>query len=215
MSEGSLLPVEPMDLRSYPMIMLDRGLLQQPAFAELSPEAHMAQISLVFSAWEEVPACSVPQHAATLAMMAGLGRDVTAWSRVSAEVLSYWQVAADDRLYFPPMFAAAHAAFTKSQDKRSAAAERARRYKMRKELLEIGVQLTPADLEAALPIICAKAEERCFGVKGQRRRDILIQIVSELRLLPDGSVDTMDLDRRFRGPRQIGAVRTGRAGRPP
>ncbi|MEL6218888.1 MAG: hypothetical protein AAFR79_10530 [Pseudomonadota bacterium] len=205
-------PIEPMDLRSYPMVLLDRGLLKQPAFADLTPEAHMAQIALVFSAWEQVPACSVPDHPATLALMAGLGRDVAAWSRVSDEVLSHWQLAEDGRLYFPPMFSAADWAFTKSQDKRSAAAERARRAKMRKELLGIGVELTPADLETALPIICAKAEERCFNVRGQRRREILIQIVSELKLLPDGSVDTMDLDRRFRGPRQIGAVR---AGRPP
>jgi len=212
MSEAMALPVEPMDLRSYPMILLDRGLLQRPAFATLSPQAHMAQISLVFAAWEEVPACSVPQHPATLAMLAGLGRDATAWSKVSDEVLGHWVLAEDDRWYFPPMFAAAYAAFTRSQDKRSAQAERARRSRMRKELLEIGVQLTPSDLEAALPLICGKAEERCAGIRGQRRREILSQIVSELRLLPDGSIDTVDLDRRFRGPRQIGTVR---AGRPP
>ena len=66
-----------------------------------SPEACWAALLLWSQSWHEVPGASVPVEDATLASLAGYGRDMRSWARVRAGALRGWVECSDGRLYHP------------------------------------------------------------------------------------------------------------------
>lgn len=65
------------------------------------PQAGLAGMRLWEAAWAEVPAGSLPSDDRRLCLLAGLGRDMRAWSRHKALALSGFILCSDGRLYHP------------------------------------------------------------------------------------------------------------------
>jgi hypothetical protein len=64
-----------------------------------NPEVFRCAVMLWCAAWHQVPAGSLPKDDATLARMAGLGRDLRTWKRLRVEVMRGFHEFSDGRLY--------------------------------------------------------------------------------------------------------------------
>lgn len=67
--------------------------------AHASDAAFRAALCLWWSAWNQVPAASLPDDEVTLCRLAGLGRDLASWRAVRERALHGFARSADGRLY--------------------------------------------------------------------------------------------------------------------
>jgi len=67
--------------------------------AHASDAAFRAALSLWWSAWNQVPAASLPDDEVTLCRLAGLGRDVAGWRAVRDRAMHGFDRCADGRFY--------------------------------------------------------------------------------------------------------------------
>jgi hypothetical protein len=101
---GADLPQPPVpidaDLRHFPNMPLEAARLRDSDIASVAnPEVFRCAVMLWCAAWHQVPAGSLPADDATLARMAGLGRDLRTWKRLRADVLRGFHQFSDGRLY--------------------------------------------------------------------------------------------------------------------
>src|ERR1700720_4312805 len=68
-------------------------------------------IKLYWAAWQQCPAGSLPNSEDGLCRLAGLGRDVRKWRKISARVLHGFIECSDGRLYHPLLSAEAKRAY--------------------------------------------------------------------------------------------------------
>lgn len=88
------------DVSHYPKTMVDRKKLQRSSLLRAhNPEAFRAGMLLMFAAFEEYPAASMPDDDWYLAQAASFGRDQEAWKSVKAEALADWVLCSDGRWY--------------------------------------------------------------------------------------------------------------------
>jgi hypothetical protein len=88
------------DLRHFPNMPLEVSRLRDSDIASVAnPEVFRCAVMLWCAAWHQVPAGSLPADDATLARLAGLGRDLRTWKRLRIEVLRGFQEFSDGRLY--------------------------------------------------------------------------------------------------------------------
>jgi hypothetical protein len=88
------------DLRHYKSMPLDVGRLRDSFIASQgNAEAFRCAVLLWCAAWHQVPAGSLPGDAATLARLAGLGRDMKGWRRIEAIALRGFRLFSDGRHY--------------------------------------------------------------------------------------------------------------------
>jgi hypothetical protein len=88
------------DLRHFPDMPLQVGRLRDSDIASTGdPEIFRCGVMLWCAAWHQVPAGSLPNEDATLARLAGLGRDLRTWRRLKPGALRGFQEFADGRLY--------------------------------------------------------------------------------------------------------------------
>ena len=94
-------PVPPdADLRHYPNMPLEVGRLRDSDIASIGdPEIFRCAVMLWCAAWHQWPAGSLRNDDATLARLAGLGRDLKTWKRLKSGALRGFQEFADGRLY--------------------------------------------------------------------------------------------------------------------
>ncbi|MGE0422392.1 MAG: hypothetical protein AB7O88_09015 [Reyranellaceae bacterium] len=78
-----------------------------------------AALSLWWSAWNQVPAASLPDDDVALCRLAGLGRDVAAWRAMRAQALHGFVPCADGRLYHRALSAMAMVSWDRRQKDRS------------------------------------------------------------------------------------------------
>lgn len=89
-----------LDLRYLPDMPLSVGILRDSGIASVgNPEVFRCAVLLWCAAWHQVPAGSLPSDAATLARLAGLGRDVRGWAELEADVLRGFAAGPDGLLY--------------------------------------------------------------------------------------------------------------------
>lgn len=96
-------PVPPdIDLRSHCWMKLDLCRLHSSDFIHLATnEEFGAAVKLWTEAMRQVPAGSLPNDDASLAYLAGYGRNLRAWRKARAMALHGWILCMDDRLYHP------------------------------------------------------------------------------------------------------------------
>lgn len=88
------------DVSHYPKTMVDRKKLQRSSLLRAqNPEAFRAGMLLMFAAFEECPAASLPDDDWYLAQAASFGRDQEAWKSVKTEALADWVLCMDGRWY--------------------------------------------------------------------------------------------------------------------
>lgn len=88
------------DLRHYGDMPLEVARLRDSDIASIGDaEAFRCAVMLWCAAWHQVPAGSLPADDATLARMAGLGRDQRTWKRLRAAALRGFREFSDGRLY--------------------------------------------------------------------------------------------------------------------
>ena len=90
------------NLRMFDKMPLAVQRLRDSALASTpSPEAFRCSILLFCSSWHQVPAGSIPGDEKELAKLAGFGRSVREWRKVSQETLRNWLKCDDGRYYHP------------------------------------------------------------------------------------------------------------------
>ncbi len=67
--------------------------------AHASDAVFRAALSLWWSAWNQVPAASLPDDEVALCRLAGLGRDTRTWRRLKAQAMRGFALCADGRFY--------------------------------------------------------------------------------------------------------------------
>lgn len=88
------------DVSHYPKTMVDRKKLQRSNLLRAEDlEAFRAGVLLMFAAFDECPAASMPDDDRYLAQAAAFGRDQDAWKSVKAEALADWTLCSDSRWY--------------------------------------------------------------------------------------------------------------------
>jgi hypothetical protein len=88
------------DLRHYGDMPLEVARLRDSDIASIADaEAFRCAVMLWCAAWHQVPAGSLPADDATLARMAGLGRDQRTWKRLRTAALRGFREFSDGRLY--------------------------------------------------------------------------------------------------------------------
>ncbi len=88
------------DLRHFPNMPLEVARLRDSDIASVGdPEVFRCAVMLWCAAWHQVPAGSLPNDDATLARMAGLGRDIKTWKRLRVATLRGFREFADGRIY--------------------------------------------------------------------------------------------------------------------
>ena len=93
---------EHIDLRDCEWMPLDvRRLRDSGIAARASGEGFRAAVLLWCASWHQVPAATLPDDDAELAMLAGYGRDVAGWRAVRDEALRGWIATGDGQLYHP------------------------------------------------------------------------------------------------------------------
>lgn len=99
---------EDCDLRdSKYMPLYVQQMLNSSFNAMADDTAWRAGVTLWLKAWHQVPAGSLPYDHEELANMAGLGRDLKTWKKISAKALRGWVECDDGRLYHPVVAEAA------------------------------------------------------------------------------------------------------------
>lgn len=94
-----LVPAE-VDLSDFAFMPLDvRRLRDSRLAATLSGDEFMAWVLLLCASWHQRPAGSLPSDDIELAQLAGFGRVVKEWRRVSAGALYGWVLCSDSRYY--------------------------------------------------------------------------------------------------------------------
>ena len=123
---------EHIDLRDCEWMPLDvRRLRDSGIAARASGEGFRAAVLLWCASWHQVPAATLPDDDAELAMLAGYGRDVAGWRAVRDEALRGWIATGDGQLYHPVIAEKAIEAWewrhksADDADKRSAAGRKA------------------------------------------------------------------------------------------
>lgn len=181
------------DLTIFRRAEIPRDILRGPGFVNLEPVAFQAQTHLVLASWWEIPAGSAPMLDATLAQMAGFGRDVRGWLEVKPDCLGAgWRLCADHRYYFEPLADAVEQAFDKRKAKDKGAAARQRRRRLRDALAEIGADVAKLEAEVLDRAGAMLRERGAENLRGRDRADALQMIAVDLRILPsalDGAVD--------------------------
>src|SRR5206468_10329796 len=72
---------------------------------------YRARINLLWSAWQQVPAASLPNDDIALCKLADLGRDLKTWLHVKAMALRGFVLCSDGRWYHPFLAMLALSAF--------------------------------------------------------------------------------------------------------
>ena len=92
-------PVD-VDLRGMEWLPLYGGRLFGSDFDAHATDAEFrAGMQLWWSAWNQVPASSLPDDDVALCRLAGLGRDLKAWRKIKARALHGFITCSDGRLY--------------------------------------------------------------------------------------------------------------------
>lgn len=113
------------DLRTFDDMPLNVRVLRDSGIAsEASDEGFKAAVLLWCAAWHHIPAASLPDNEATLARLAGYGRDLRGWKRVREEALRGFVRCKDGLLYHLYMCDKAWEAWGKSEAGRTSAAAR-------------------------------------------------------------------------------------------
>jgi hypothetical protein len=100
---------EDCDLRDFAFMPLDVRRLRDSGLAgSATGDEFRAAVLLWCAAWHQVPASSLPNDDAQLAMLAGYGRDSAGWLSVRAGALRGFIEATDNRLYHPVIAEKAH-----------------------------------------------------------------------------------------------------------
>lgn len=109
------------DLRDFPYMPLDVVRLRDSDMAAVEdPEAFRAAVLLWCASWHQVPAASLPDDDASLARLAGYGRDLATWRAVKAGgALRNWARCSDGRLYHPVVAEKAREAWDARQSHRN------------------------------------------------------------------------------------------------
>jgi hypothetical protein len=90
------------DLTHYRTMPLDVGGLRDSFIASQgNAEAFRCAVLLWSAAWHQIPAGSLPNDAATLARLAGLGRDAKGWRKIEHIALRGFRLFSDGRYYHP------------------------------------------------------------------------------------------------------------------
>lgn len=90
------------DLRDFAYMPLDVVRFRDSDFtATVGGEAFRAGVMLWCAAWHQVPAGSLPNDNRVLANLAGYGRFIEEWQKVSEGALYGWVLCSDDRFYHP------------------------------------------------------------------------------------------------------------------
>jgi len=88
------------DLRGLDyMPLLGTALFGSAFNAGANDSEFRAGITLLWAAWQQVPAGSLPNNDAALCLLADLGRDVDAWLKLRERALHGWVLCGDGRLY--------------------------------------------------------------------------------------------------------------------
>ncbi|WP_366656596.1 DnaA N-terminal domain-containing protein [Fodinicurvata sp. EGI_FJ10296] len=97
-----LLPPE-IDLTRLPSMMVNiREIKRSPMMLKVPDRALRAAMALLWSAWEQIPAGTLPTDDAELANLADLGagpRATTRWLRIKNEALRGWTLCSDGRYH--------------------------------------------------------------------------------------------------------------------
>ena len=93
------------DLAEMPLLV--SKLRDSDLVTQVSAEAFRAAVLLWCACWHQVPAGSVPSDDASLAKLAGYGRDLASWSAVKDDALRGFVPRADGRLYHLEIIAVA------------------------------------------------------------------------------------------------------------
>ncbi|PYD47148.1 DUF1376 domain-containing protein [Novacetimonas pomaceti] len=121
------------DLRGYDfMPLFGHRLFSGRLYTHCTDAEFRAAVRLWWSAWNQVPAGSLPADDRALATLADFGRDLRAWRRVRARALDGFVTCSDGRLYHPLLSreaTRAHAGRLRAQRRRDGDAERLRRWR--------------------------------------------------------------------------------------
>ena len=133
------------DLRGYDfMPLFGHRLFCGRLYTHCTDAEFRAALRLWWSAWNQVPAGSLPMDDRALATLADFGRDVRAWRRVRARALDGFVACSDGRLYHPLLAreaTRAHAGRVRAQRRRNDDADRLRRWR--------GTRADPPDVQPA------------------------------------------------------------------
>ena len=83
------------------MPFLGQRMFDSTFYATASAEAFRAHMHLLWSAWNQTPAGSLPNNDLALCRLAGLGRDTTAWAELKTEAMRGFVECDDGRMYHP------------------------------------------------------------------------------------------------------------------
>lgn len=130
------------DLRGYDfMPLFGHKLFGSTLYTESSAEEFRAAIKLWWTAWNQVPAGSLPSSDQALATFADCGRDLKSWARMKARALHGFVLCSDGRLYHPILSEEAVDSYQKrlkSSAKRKNDAERLRAWREEQDRLKRG-----------------------------------------------------------------------------
>lgn len=88
------------DLRGYEyMPLYGERLRTSDHNSGCTDEAFRASINIWWSAWQQVPAASLPTNEVVLCKLADLGRDMKAWNRVREHAMRNFVLCRDGRYY--------------------------------------------------------------------------------------------------------------------
>lgn len=88
------------DLRGYEyMPLYGERLRTSDHNSKCSDSEFRASVNLWWSAWQQVPAASLPNDEQTLCKLADLGRDMKAWAKVRAVAMRNFILCSDGRYY--------------------------------------------------------------------------------------------------------------------
>lgn len=176
-------------------------MMTGPGFSALAGSDFKAAVYLLMRAWHEVPAGSLPNDSATLAVAAGFGDDRAAWELAAPRVLSGWTYCTDDRFYFLPWADTIRAAWDRRTKRKASKNDAMQRARLKAAMVEIGVPAERLGI-AVMRQVCEAAELR--GIKdtrGQGRVDLLTRIASDLGLFPSDVPHDARLDFTMRSVR--------------
>lgn len=113
------------DLQDFAFMPLHVARLRDSDMAsEADPEACWYAVLLWAASWHQVPAASLPDNAAILTRLCGLGRDVATFTRLRDDVLRGFVKCDDGRLYHPVVAEQALESWVKKQSYQARKAER-------------------------------------------------------------------------------------------
>ena len=190
------------DLGVFQAVEIPRRLVTSELFADLEPPAWRAQMRLIFTAWHERPAGSLPGNQRVLADAAGLGGDLAAWSQVE-HVLELWRYCSDNRFYCTALEDVILAAWGRRSARRGQDAKRQALRRFRAALGEAGVaQVERLGADRVGRALQAFLDRGGDQMRGDARRELVVRIASDLGLLPGEEMRSAGVaDLRMFGPR--------------